>query len=150
MLIFFLIKYILTDDNPRLENPNKIRKDIKKGIKKQKILEIPNRAKAISEAINQLKTGEILLVAGKGHEKIQELGVRKIFFSDKKIILNAIKIKNLTLSNNLKFNIIKELSEIKKYLPKLNLKQARINSREIKKMIFFLQLREKKMMEINL
>ena len=64
--IFLLIKCILTDDNPRLENPSKIRKDIKKGIKKQKILEFPNRAKAISEAINQLNTGEILLVAGKG------------------------------------------------------------------------------------
>ena len=78
-------KIYLTDDNPRYENPSKIRKDIKKGIKKQKIYEIANRAKAISYAISKLKTGEILLVAGKGHEKTQDLGVRKIFFSDKKI-----------------------------------------------------------------
>ena len=43
----FADKIYLTDDNPRLEQPNKIRKDIKKGIKKQKVIEIPNRAKAI-------------------------------------------------------------------------------------------------------
>ena len=110
----FSDKIYLTDDNPRLEHPSKIRKDIKKGIKKQKVLEFPNRAKAISEAINQLNTGEILLVAGKGHETVQELGVKKIFFSDKKIILSAIKIKNLALSNNLKVNIVKELSGKKK------------------------------------
>jgi len=85
----------LTDDNPRLENPNKIRKDIKRGINSKKISEISDRAKAISEAIKNLTTGNILLVAGKGHEKIQEIGNRKIYFSDKKIILNAIKLKNL-------------------------------------------------------
>ena len=103
----------LTDDNPRLEIPSKIRKDIKKGIRKQKILEFPNRAEAISEAISQLNTGEILLVAGKGHETVQEIGVKKIFFSDKKNILSAIKKKNLSLSDNLKVNIINELSKKK-------------------------------------
>ena len=86
-------KIYLTDDNPRLEQPDKIRKDIKKGIKKQKISEFPRRSKAISEAIKDLNTGEILLVAGKGHETIQEIGKKKIFSSDKKIILNAIKKK---------------------------------------------------------
>ena len=69
-------------------------------------MEYSNRAKAITEAIKNLNTGEILLVAGKGHEKIQEIGVKKIFFSDKKIILDAIKIKNSNLSNNLKVNIL--------------------------------------------
>ena len=76
----FSDKIYLTDDNPRLEQPSKIRKDIKKGINKQKVLEFPNRAKAISEAIKYLKTGEILLVAGKGHEKVQEIGHEKKFF----------------------------------------------------------------------
>ena len=83
----------LTDDNPRFENPNKIRKDIKKGIKKRKIIEQSNRAKAISKAIKGLNTGDILLVAGKGHEKIQDIGKEKIFFSDKKIILERLGIK---------------------------------------------------------
>jgi MurE/MurF fusion protein len=129
----FSDKIYLTDDNPRLEQPSKIRKDIKKGIKKQKVLEFSNRAKAITEAIKHLNTGEILLVAGKGHEKVQEIGMKKIFFSDKKIILDVIKIKNLALSNNLKVNILNELSEEKKISSKISLKKVRINSREIKK-----------------
>ena len=85
----FSDKIYLTDDNPRLENPHKIRNDIKKGIKRQTIIEFSNRAKAISKAINHLNTGEILLIAGKGHETTQVIGLKKIFFSDKKIILNA-------------------------------------------------------------
>ncbi len=47
------------------ENPDKIRRDIKKGIKNKKVVEISNRATAISEAIKNLSTGEILLVAGR-------------------------------------------------------------------------------------
>jgi MurE/MurF fusion protein len=137
-------KIYLTDDNPRFESSRKIRKDIKKGIKKQKIYEFPNRSKAITHAINQLKTGEILLVAGKGHEKIQDHGVRKIFFSDKKTILDAIKIKNSSLSKNFKFNIVKELSEDNKISSKLNLKQAKINSKEIKKDDIFFAIKGKK------
>ncbi|MDA9650983.1 UDP-N-acetylmuramoyl-L-alanyl-D-glutamate--2,6-diaminopimelate ligase [Candidatus Pelagibacter sp.] len=140
----FADKIYLTDDNPRFENPNKIRKDIKKGFKKQEIYEIPNRLKAISEAINQLKTGDILLVAGKGHEKTQDLGPRKIFFSDKKVILNAIEKKNLILSDNLKFNIVKELSMDNKISHKLNLRQAKINSREVKKDDIFFAIKGKK------
>ena len=52
----------LTDDNPRFENPNKIRIDIKRGIKRKKIFEVPNRAKAIAKSIKNLNTGEILKV----------------------------------------------------------------------------------------
>jgi len=137
-------KIYLTDDNPRFEQASKIRKDIKKGIKKQKVLEFSNRAKAISEAINHLKTGEILLVAGKGHETVQEIGRKKIFFSDKKNILRAIKEKNLALSNDLKVNIVKELSGEKKISPKISLNQARINSKEIKKGDIFFAIKGKK------
>ena len=140
----FANKIYLTDDNPRFENPFKIRKDIKKGVKKQKIYEIPNRKIAISNAINQLKTGEILLVAGKGHEKTQDFGNRKIYFSDKEVILNAIKIKNSGLSGNLKFNIMKELSGNKKISSKLNLRQSKINSKEIKKDDVFFAIKGKK------
>ena len=91
----------LTDDNPRNENSNQIRKDIKKGIKIKKVIEISNRSKAITEAIRNLNSGEILLVAGKGHEKTQTIGKRKIHFSDKKIILGAIK-KEFTFIDKLK------------------------------------------------
>ena len=70
-------KIYLTDDNPRFENPEKIRRDVKKGIKNQKLFEISDRSIAISKAIQNLDSGEILLVAGKGHEKIQDLGKKK-------------------------------------------------------------------------
>ena len=143
----FSDKIYLTDDNPRYENSNKIRKDIKKGIKKKKVLEIANRAKAINKAIENLVSGEILLVAGKGHEKTQVIGKRKIYFSDKKIILKAIKIKNTKLSNNLKLNILKEISGHKKFPSSLLLKKARINSQEIKKNDIFFALKGKKMTE---
>ena len=134
----------LTDDNPRFENPNKIRKDIRIGIKKTKVIEISNRAKAIAVAIKNLRTGELLLVAGKGHEKVQDIGKRKIFFSDKKIILDSIKIKNLTLSSNLKLNIIKEVSGYKKLALSFKSNQARINSREVKKDDIFFAIKGKK------
>ena len=95
-------KIYLTDDNPRKESPSKIRKDIKKGIKKKDIEELPNRKLAIHKSIQNLKTGEILLVAGKGHEKTQDYGTKKLFFSDKKTILNSIKFKNKYLSKDIK------------------------------------------------
>ncbi len=134
----------LTDDNPRYESPDKIRKDIKNGIKKKKVVEISNRAKAIFKAIQNLKTGEILLVAGKGHEKIQDIGKQKIYFSDKKQILDSIKIKNFDLSNNFKLNIIKELSGHKKFPSSISFNKATINSQEVKKGNIFFAIKGKK------
>ena len=133
----------LTDDNPRNENPSKIRKDIKKGIKKKKINEFPNRKKAIQEAIMSLKTGDLLLVAGKGHEKIQDFGKKKLFFSDKREILKSIKFKNRSLSKNLKLNIINEKSK-SKISNKLVIKNISINSKTIKKNDIFFAIKGKK------
>ena len=70
----------LTDDNPRNENPSKIRKEVKRGINKKNIYEFSDRKKAIYQAIKNLDTGDILLVAGKGHEKFQDYGKKTIFF----------------------------------------------------------------------
>ena len=84
-------KIYLTDDNPRHERPKKIRNEIKRGIKKSQIIEISNRKEAIVKAINNLNTGNVLIVAGKGHEKIQQLGNRQVFLSDRQIILSSIK-----------------------------------------------------------
>ena len=134
----------LTDDNPRFESPNKIRKDIRDGIKKTKITEISDRVNAIGKANKELRTGEILLVAGKGHEKFQDKGQQKIFLSDKKIILDSIKNKNLTLSKNLKLNIIKEVSGHKKKLFSFKFKKAKINSREVEKDDIFFAIKGKK------
>ncbi len=134
----------LTDDNPRFENPKKIRDDIKKGIQDTSIKEIPDRKKAISEAIKNLNTGDILLVAGKGHEKTQDFGKKKIYFSDKKIILDCIKLKNTNLSKNFKINIIKELSKIKNKIPLVKAGKARINSKEVNKNDIFFAIKGKK------
>ncbi len=73
-------KVYLTDDNPRKENPKLIRNQIKLGIKKNNFLEIPSRSKAISTAIRMLGSGDVLIVAGKGHENYQEYRKKKIFF----------------------------------------------------------------------
>ena len=134
----------LTDDNPRFEDPRKIRDDIKKGIQDTSIKEIPDRKKAISEAIKNLNTGDILLVAGKGHEKTQDFGKKKIYFSDKKIILDCIKLKNKNLSKNLKINIIKELSKIKNKIPLVKADKVRINSKEVNKNDIFFAIKGKK------
>ena len=144
----FCNKIYLTDDNPRKENPIKIRTSIKRKINKSKLYEIPSREKAIKEAIKNLLTGEILVVAGKGHENIQDYGNFKNFFSDKKCILKNIKQKNKHLSKDLKLNIQKEESGHNNLSLKTKLKYASINSKEIKKMIFFLQLRAKEKMAI--
>jgi len=134
----------LTDDNPRFENPKSIRKSIRKNINKSKTYEIPNRANAINQAIIDLKTGDILIVAGKGHEKIQEYKRTKKLFSDREKILINIKIKNKKLSNNLKLNILKELSNSINISSKLKIKNASINSKEIKKNNIFFAIKGKK------
>ena len=136
-------KIYLTDDNPRYEEPLKIRKEIKNVINKNKVHEISNRKKAIQEAIKNLETGDILLVAGKGHEKIQDYGKKKLFFSDKTEILNSIKIKNKSLSKDFKLNIIREQSK-SKISNKLVIKDISINSRTIKKDDIFFAIKGKK------
>ena len=137
-------KIYITDDNPRNEKPSKIRKDIKKGIKKNKVLEFPDRKKAIHKALMTLKTGELLLVAGKGHEKTQDFGNRKLFFSDKKVILKSIKYKNKFLSKDIKLNIIKEESK-SKISNKIIIKNICINSKSIKKNDAFFAIKGKRL-----
>ena len=82
-------KIFVTDDNPRNENPGKIRKAIMKGCNKLGT-NIGGRKKAIKAAIKELRSNEILLVAGKGHEETQDYGNKVINFSDKKIIKEII------------------------------------------------------------
>ena len=141
---YYCEKVYLTDDNPRTENPKKIRKEIKRKIKKSKILEIPQREKAIEQAINNLSSGEILVVAGKGHENIQDYGKSKRFFSDKNIILKSIIKKNKKLSNNIKLNILNEESNLTNILLSKKINKASINSKEIKKNDIFFAIKGKK------
>lgn len=83
---------ILTDDNPRNEAPSAILDDIESGMKKQNHIRIENREKAIIRALDQAEKGEIILLAGKGHENyiIDKNG--KHPFSEKEIIKKTLGI----------------------------------------------------------
>ena len=83
---------ILTSDNPRGESPEHILDDIEKGMKNGNHIRVPDRREAILLALKQAESGEILLLAGKGHENyiIDKNG--KHSFSEKEIIKNALGI----------------------------------------------------------
>ncbi len=80
---------IVTDDNPRSEEPAKIRSQILAAAPGAR--EIGNRGEAIRTAINELQPGDVLLVAGKGHETGQIVGGRTLPFSDHEEIRAALK-----------------------------------------------------------
>ena len=85
-------KIIVTNDNPRDEEEEGIAKDILKGIDLNKdTLVILDRKEAIIEGINNLDKDSVLLILGKGHEKIQEFKNSSIKFSDQKIVSEYIK-----------------------------------------------------------
>lgn len=76
---------IVTSDNPRTEDPEKIIDDILVGMKKDNHLVIFDRDEAISKAIELAQKNDIVLLAGKGHETYQILGRKKIHFDDREI-----------------------------------------------------------------
>lgn len=79
-------RVILTSDNPRDEDPDSILDEIEAGIEGRGHLRIADRAEAIRRAVSGLEKGDILLVAGKGHEQYQEVGGRKLHFSDRETL----------------------------------------------------------------
>ena len=82
-------KVILTSDNPRSEDPDLIIKDMEEGLPvayKRKYISITDRREAIKTAISLAKTQDIILVAGKGHEKYQEIKGVKHHFDDKEVV----------------------------------------------------------------
>jgi UDP-N-acetylmuramoyl-L-alanyl-D-glutamate--2,6-diaminopimelate ligase len=81
---------IVTSDNPRNENPKKIIREISKYMKGSCSIEI-HRDKAIEKAIQLAHKEDVILIAGKGHEKYQEIKGIKYPFSDQKCVRNALK-----------------------------------------------------------
>ncbi len=80
---------IFTSDNPRTENPDTIIEEIEKGVSndnQDKYISITNRKQAIKTASKLAKKGDIILIAGKGHETYQEINGVKYDFDDYKII----------------------------------------------------------------
>ena len=82
-------KVILTSDNPRSEDPLEILKDMEAGVKisaKKKVIAIADRREAIKTAISLAQKEDIVLIAGKGHEKYQDIKGVKYDFNDKKVL----------------------------------------------------------------
>ena len=138
-------KIFITDDNPRNEDPKRIRASIIRGCSRKKfVVENGNRKKAIEKAIKELKPNQVLLVAGKGHEEIQDYGKKIIKISDKKLIKKILKKRSL---------FFKKVSYEKKILKetfgetfKKNIKYngVSINTKKIKKKDPFFEVKGKK------
>ncbi|MGE0450054.1 MAG: UDP-N-acetylmuramoyl-L-alanyl-D-glutamate--2,6-diaminopimelate ligase [Vicinamibacterales bacterium] len=80
---------IITSDNPRSEDPARIIEEIQRGItpdtrrdSTQRVHAIPDRRSAIAEAVERARPGDLVLIAGKGHEKYQIVGERTLPFDD--------------------------------------------------------------------
>ena len=137
-------KIYVTDDNPRSENPNNIRKQIIKHISNNNCFNIGNRSKAIGQAISNADPNEIVLVAGKGHETKQIYKNKIIYTSDKQIIKKlkpSIKIISKKKQN---FNQNKKIfREFKKDRKIDDFDGISIDSRSIKKDNLFLTIEGK-------
>jgi len=89
-------KIILTSDNPRTEDPEKILDDMEAGITpdlKRKTLRIADRHEAIKTAVMLANKGDVILVAGKGHETYQDVMGVKHHFDDREELKNALLLK---------------------------------------------------------
>nr|WP_094025992.1 UDP-N-acetylmuramoyl-L-alanyl-D-glutamate--2,6-diaminopimelate ligase [Nocardia cerradoensis] len=97
---------VITDDNPRTEDPGEIRAAIRAGAlglaeaERGEVREIGDRAAAIAAAVDWARPGDVVLVAGKGHETGQEIAGVKYPFDDRQVLGQALerKMKDLTVS----------------------------------------------------
>ena len=90
---------IVTSDNPRNENPEKIISDILEGIS-SKVETIVSREEAINFAIMKANKNEIILIAGKGHESYQKIGEETLEFSDHKISKKSLIRRSRDIAND--------------------------------------------------
>lgn len=87
-------KLVLTSDNPRSENPETILDEMQHGIPAEhfkKMLRITDRKEAIRAAVSMASSGDIILLAGKGHETYQDIMGTKFHFDDKEVIAEMFK-----------------------------------------------------------
>ncbi len=84
---------VLTSDNPRSEDPLRIINDVVVGLQKARAryLVEPDRAKAVERALDEARPGDIVLLAGKGHETYQVLGDRTIDFDDREVARRSLR-----------------------------------------------------------
>ena len=104
--------------------------------------EMSNRKLAIFSCINDLCSGDIAIIAGKGHEKTQDYNGKKFFLSDREEILKSINLKNKKLFRDKRLNIIQERTKL--FSKNLKFNQASINSKELSKNDIFFAIKGKK------
>jgi UDP-N-acetylmuramoyl-L-alanyl-D-glutamate--2,6-diaminopimelate ligase len=80
---------IVTSDNPRTEDPQAIIEDVLEGMGANREV-VADRAKAIESAVHRARAGDVILVAGKGHEQYQEIGGIRHPFSDAAVVRSAL------------------------------------------------------------
>lgn len=88
-------KVIFTSDNPRSEDPLEILKDMQSGVNavtKKKVISIADRREAIKTAVSLANNDDIVLIAGKGHEKYQDVKGVKYDFDDKQILIEMFEL----------------------------------------------------------
>ena len=82
---------IVTSDNPRTENPQAIIDEVRAGIQRQEnVFTESDRRNAIAKAASMARKGDVVLVAGKGHEDYQVIGTTKHHFSDREVVSEVI------------------------------------------------------------
>ena len=80
-------RVIVTSDNPRTEDPEAIIDGILAGIRTTgNVVREPDRRKAIEQALGRAGSGDVILIAGKGHEEYQVIGTERIHFSDREVV----------------------------------------------------------------
>lgn len=89
---------VLTSDNPRTEDPMAILREVEVGVREalqsRSHVEyhlVPDRREAIGMAVRLARTGDIVLIAGKGHEDYQIVGTKKVYFDDREVVREAIQ-----------------------------------------------------------
>lgn len=91
---------VITSDNPRSEQPEQIIRQIESGLKGKAHVSITDRAEAISHAVASARSGDIILIAGKGHETYQQFKDRTVDFDDRKIADKALRDRAQTIADN--------------------------------------------------
>jgi UDP-N-acetylmuramoyl-L-alanyl-D-glutamate--2,6-diaminopimelate ligase len=89
---------ILTSDNPRTEDPISILEHVEAGVieamrqrPRVQYRKVPDRREAIEAAVREARSGDIVLIAGKGHEDYQIIGTKKVHFDDREVARDAIE-----------------------------------------------------------